>query len=679
MKKAVFLLLSLMLITSLGAIEFNPSLLSGSNTKADTLLLNNNKMQSTVRLESGTLTPKSKIVISVTFNIPEGLYQQFTPEYFTIRLEKQKWLKVGKVIYPELPKKGKYNGNITLRLPITITKKAPKEIKSLTVTAIYQMCEDSGLCLMPAENQMILTAEMAATSSSIEEQTAADSTEEEGISVKTVMIYLLMALAGGIILNVMPCVLPVLPIKAMSLIKQSQEKPGEILIHTALYSAGVITSMLSVATILIIIQSLTGNLVMWGSLNQSGIFLLIMLFLLFIFALSLLDVFTLLPPTFAASSKGGRVGAFASGLLVVLLGTSCTAPLLAPVAGFFLSQPPLLILLFFFTVGVGFALPFWVMVFKIKNPLKVFIGGSIANIVLILILFPLYLIESGDNSFLKMLDQQFLLIGIGLGALELMFFIPIFKILKPGEWMNHLKKLMGLAMMGVAALFLEIFLKPDPDYIFELIVVLILTATALWVYGKLQVKVSKRWVRWLILIGMTLSVSTVGLWQLKDVRSHLSNKNASKNESSFTGKKIISRQFMNELSPRFFNEEEVLKSIENGEKSLIIFSADWCMTCKSNEKLIFNQPDTIDFLKKTAVQVYFGDFTHSDPVIAAWIQKYNRGGVPVYIINPGKGKNPFVLPDALTKKLLFELITEAIKSEGVENVSKTRNSTPADS
>ena len=172
---------------------------------------------------------------------------------------------------------------------------------------------------------------------------------------------LLFALIGGLLLNVMPCVLPVLSIKAMGLINQAGEDKKSIWNHGLAYGAGVILSFIALAGFVVALK-LSGDLVGWGFQFQNPVFVAVLVALIFGFALSLFGVYEITAPgmqtAHKASSKGGLSGSFFNGAFATLLATPCTAPFLGPAMGFAFSQPPAIIFLMFSMVGVGLALPF---------------------------------------------------------------------------------------------------------------------------------------------------------------------------------------------------------------------------------------------------------------------------------------------------------------------------------
>jgi len=222
--------------------------------------------------------------------------------------------------------------------------------------------------------------------------------------------YLLFAFLGGIILNIMPCVLPVITIKIYGFISQAGQSRARILQLGIAYCAGVFAWFLGLATLIVLFG------LNWSFQFQSKAFILAMLVICLLFGLNLLGLFEFMLPgslnskLAALSSKEGLGGAFMHGVFATLLGSACTAPLLGPAIGFALAQPPPVVFAIFAAIAAGMALPYFLLTL---NP----------------------------------------------GWLR---FLP-----KPGLWMVRVKQAMGLLVLATAAwfgfiLFQQITAKFDP-------------------------------------------------------------------------------------------------------------------------------------------------------------------------------------------------------------------------
>jgi len=174
------------------------------------------------------------------------------------------------------------------------------------------------------------------------------------------------ALIGGLILNLMPCVFPVLSIKALSLVKIAEKHPDLAKLHGLSYTAGVIISFLLIAGTLIAFQS-SGAQIGWGFQLQNPWIVGAIGYLLFMIGLNLMGFFEV-PNAFAntggkLAQNDGLSGSFFTGVLATLVATPCTAPFMAGAIGFAFVQPPLISMIIFTALGLGLALPYLVLSF----------------------------------------------------------------------------------------------------------------------------------------------------------------------------------------------------------------------------------------------------------------------------------------------------------------------------
>jgi thiol:disulfide interchange protein/DsbC/DsbD-like thiol-disulfide interchange protein len=185
----------------------------------------------------------------------------------------------------------------------------------------------------------------------------------------SLLAMLALAFLGGLILNIMPCVLPVISLKILSFVKQSREAPGHVRKLGLIYVLGVLVSFLVLAGIVIAIQLAGGN-ANWGMHFQNPKFLVAMTVLVALVSLNLFGIFevnlggNVMGAAGELAGKGGATGAFFNGVLATLLATPCTAPVLASALGFAFAQPPLGIALMFLAIGLGLAAPYILLSFQ---------------------------------------------------------------------------------------------------------------------------------------------------------------------------------------------------------------------------------------------------------------------------------------------------------------------------
>jgi len=207
---------------------------------------------------------------------------------------------------------------------------------------------------------LVLTEEGGATRS-FEVRPTLAATPMGGSGVPGLATALLLALAGGIILNLMPCVFPVLSLKALSLIGQSGQSQTSIRRHGLVYTLGVLASFGLLAVVLIVLKA-GGAQIGWGFQFQSPLFVLLTAYLMFAVGLSLSGVFyfggSVAGLGSGLANKSGYAGSFFTGVLATVVATPCTAPFMAAALGYALTQPPAQLLAVFLSLGLGLALPY---------------------------------------------------------------------------------------------------------------------------------------------------------------------------------------------------------------------------------------------------------------------------------------------------------------------------------
>jgi thiol:disulfide interchange protein/DsbC/DsbD-like thiol-disulfide interchange protein len=172
------------------------------------------------------------------------------------------------------------------------------------------------------------------------------------------------AFLGGLILNLMPCVFPVISLKILGFVNQAGAEPRKIWWHGVTFAAGVVISFWVLAALLLMIKTAVPS-TGWGFQLKSPAFVVCMAYLFFLLGLSLFGVFelgtTLTTAGAGAQSKQGLAGSFMSGVLATLVATPCSGPFMAPAIGFALTQPVTTVFLTFSALGLGMAAPYLVL------------------------------------------------------------------------------------------------------------------------------------------------------------------------------------------------------------------------------------------------------------------------------------------------------------------------------
>ncbi len=279
----------------------------------------------------------------------------------------------------------------------------------------------------------------------VEEKTIKKENEER----PSLLWFLLLAFVGGLILNLMPCVFPVLAIKVASLVSLSGSTFSNTLQHAVAYVLGIEVSMIALAAIIVSLRS-AGIAVGWGFQFQQPAFVCFMFVLLVAFAINLMGGFEILVSVGIKGNKSGLSKSFGEGVLSVVLATPCSAPILGSAVGFAFAGDPFEIFSVFIMIGLGLAAPFFVLA-----------------------------LSPGWRSRLP----------------------------KPGMWMMRLKQVLGLGLLATAAWLLWVLVRGTGWN--SLIIALVwgfLMSAALFYFGKHQFNEKKSRAAQLVLLVASLGI-----------------------------------------------------------------------------------------------------------------------------------------------------------------------------
>ncbi|NLE57652.1 MAG: hypothetical protein GX616_04780 [Planctomycetes bacterium] len=433
--------------------------------------------------------------------------------------------------------------------------------------------------------------------------------------------YLIMSLVGGLILNLMPCVLPVISIKVLSFVQQAKESRMRVLTLGLAFAAGIELSFI-VLGLLIVGLGRT-----WGGFFQYPQMIIGLASVVTAFALSLFGVFALFPPRIVGDLAGrvegeGHLSAFGMGLLATVLGTACTAPFLAGAVAIAAQQPAAVGMLIFVTAGFGMSLPYVILAAK-----------------------PMWV-----------------------------RFVP-----KAGPWMVTFEHLMGFCLLATVVWLLNPLAAQLGGYGLLLAVLFLLVVSlAAWLYGKVEYGAAHR--RKITYYGLAAVVVVGGWWlcfhRWSSIPDLIERQRAlvlgawqpvpvgSRPADEFAG--LIWRD--NEIPWIPYTRERARRAVDTGYTVFIDYTAEWCVNCKANEKVVINTQAVREAMKRLGVLPFKADYTLPSREIAEDLRNYGSGGVPLYLIIPaGNPDNVIRLDEVLTQSALIGGLEKATRESRMEN------------
>lgn len=382
---------------------------------------------------------------------------------------------------------------------------------------------------------------------------------------------ILGAFLGGLVLNLMPCVFPIISLKALSLSKAAHATQQHARREAWLYTAGVMATFLLLVAILLIFKA-AGSSLGWGFQLQSPKVTSALALLMFVIGLNLLGVFefgTALQNTGQdLTQKSGASGNFFTGALAVIVATPCTAPFMAGAIGYALAQPALITFLVFVALGLGFAAPF-------------------------------------------------LLLGYAPRLLS--------KLPKPGPWMARFKEILAFPMF----------------------------ATAIWLAWVMGNQAGSTGLSLLLIAALLISFA-IWLWQRGRSGKVLA-------AIALIAACLIPLSLQSNTQSAIVSEtkipwspEKVTELLAQGRPVFVDFTADWCVTCKVNERAVLSRAKTKALFEDTDTAFLIADWTNKNDKIAAELARYERAGVPLYLyFDPATPRaKAKVLPQILSYELL---------------------------
>lgn len=465
-------------------------------------------------------------------------------------------------------------------LPATIN-----DNNSIQLSVTYQGCADAGLCYPPEtknfsiQNNQVseIRVTLAHDGNSPQQNTTSSNTQS---TLSITLLMLLLAIGGGAILNLMPCVFPVLSIKALSLASHTDTRSR--IRHGWSYTLGCVLTFVVIAGLLLLIRD-AGKAVGWGFQLQSPSVITFLAFLFFIMGLCLSGRIQLggswMGIGQSLTQGNSTSSSFFTGVLAAVVASPCTAPFMATALGYALTQPTPIALLIFAALGFGMALPF---------------------------------------LFLSHLPQ-------------LNRLLP-----KPGQWMETFKQAVAFPLYLTSIWLLWVLgQQVGSDGIVLSLLGVFAVLFSLWLSGiKPRLKS--------ITVILSCIVIVAIIWQNNQ-------KTGDEDDPQATNSHDLWEPYTS----------ATLTQLRNNNATIFVnLTADWCITCKWNEKRVFTD-ETLQAMKDKGIYLLEGDWTRYNEEITALLDEYGRGGVPLYLLFKGDELTPAtVLPQILNPNDFKQLIEQ---------------------
>ncbi|QSV17479.1 thioredoxin family protein [Photobacterium ganghwense] len=391
------------------------------------------------------------------------------------------------------------------------------------------------------------------------------------------IIAFLGAIAGGLLLNIMPCVFPILSLKILSIAHQGSEKEARA--GALAYTFGAVLVCVVLGGIILALRAL-GHQVGWAFQLQSPVVIATLILLMNAIGFNLAGLYefgTLTSGSSLQESKGPK-GDFWTGVLAAFIATPCTGPFMATALGAALVLPVVSAFMIFAGLGFGMALPFLLV------------------------------------SFIPWLRTV----------------LP-----KPGAWMATARRILALPMfITVLGLLWILMRQASSDFTLLVISATMLSTFGMWLTGLWQV--SQRKMRWWPAIVLSLLPLLVMVSWDSDVLAQPS-----------------------QIEPNALQFDQAkLDELKTEHDVFLYFTADWCLTCKVNERTSIERDSVKEVFNQQGVVSMVGDWTNGDSAITQFLTKHKRSGVPLYLWYRKGSDVPEILPQILTPNILLNQLSE---------------------
>jgi thiol:disulfide interchange protein len=475
---------------------------------------------------------------------------------------------------------------------------APQRVMPTVQGMVLELKKDASLSSSPAQLKGVLELaggrnyEIAATPGTVAAPPAAPvGSASSGAKIAQIAG---LAFLGGLLLNLMPCVFPVLFLKGLALLQSGSEERHRLRAHGLVYTVGILVSFWILVGALLGLRS-AGATLGWGFQFQSPVFLFLLDGLFFFLGLALAGQFEIgLSLTSAGgtlAARQGYAGSFFTGVLAVIVATPCTAPFMGAAIGYALAQSAAVSFTIFTTLALGLAAP--------------------------------YVALTLQPAWTRVLP-------------------------KPGAWMEVLKQAASLFMFGTVIWLTWVVAQAyGAALVAAVLSSFLLLAIAGWFLGRWP---GKRWAKSAAAV-FVLAVAAAGFlapnYLVIQLPGNLSPEDA----------RILQIPGKN-AAWQPWSADAVQSALTAGQPVFVDFTASWCLSCQVNERIALDQPKVMQAFGEHNVVLLKADWTRQDPAITKALTALGRSGVPVYALYAPGQAAPTLLPQVLTPGIVTEALAK---------------------
>ncbi|MEE8516697.1 MAG: protein-disulfide reductase DsbD domain-containing protein [Alphaproteobacteria bacterium] len=432
----------------------------------------------------------------------------------------------------------------------------------------------------------------------------------EAVPFAPLLTILALALLGGLILNLMPCVLPVLSLKLLSVIGHGGGDRRDLRLGFLATAAGILFSFLVLAVVAVGLKNFGGMAVGWGIQFQQPVFLVAMSLVLVFFACNLWGFFQIRLPDWVGRviardstvedhhhEAGRRLGgAFATGAFATLLATPCSAPFLGTAVGFALARGPMEIIAVFAALGTGLALP--------------------------------YLAVAAFPGIARHLPR-------------------------PGPWMDIVRMVLGFALAGTAGWLISVLVAQSGGVAAAAVAALMLASVGvLWGHHRLAPGTGRAHVGAAMVLGAFAVLAFAAPAALAPSWTP---------QATNPGDKMW----------RPFDKVAILNHVGAGKTVFVDVTADWCVSCQVNKALVLDRGAVARRFKAPDVVAMRADWTRPNREIAEYLAGFGRYGIPFNVVYGPRAPSGIVLSELLTTEGVLAALDRAGAKAGPAKPSKS--------